>query len=146
MQQGTAEAHDGTQETQRESEGQVKIALKKAEWSQNINAAGDLNKQLVARQGVSLWYLGHGVLVEWAGHPDKLVPVSAVVGVEAAEQISADEWAGGPAPARPEVVVPSGALVSAPPAPPMMPAYEAVGAVVAEAERRFAQPKKAPKR
>lgn len=75
----------------------IKIAISKAEWAQNVSAGGDFAKSLMAskERGVKLWYLGHGVLVEHKGKPDRLIPIANVLTVESDVTVSAEEWAGG---------------------------------------------------
>ncbi len=61
----------------------MKIALKRAWWSQNVDAGnGQFSKSLVAGPKLDLWYLGHAVLIEQEGQPDRLVPSACVLTVE----------------------------------------------------------------
>lgn len=75
----------------------MKIALSKVEWTQNVFISkGDGGKSLAPNpaRGIRLWYLGSGVLIEEEGRPDKFVPLSNVLAMEADERLSAEEWGG----------------------------------------------------
>jgi hypothetical protein len=74
----------------------IKIAIDKVHWTQPVSAGrkNEFGKSLAASQDVKLWYLGHGVLVEAAGQPDKLVPVSSVLLVEASAKVTPEQWGG----------------------------------------------------
>jgi hypothetical protein len=76
----------------------INIPITKVCWAQNVDAGGEFAKSLTVKPGVKLYYLGHGVLVEQDGKPDKLVPISNVLTVEAGEKIAPDWWAAGSPP------------------------------------------------
>ena len=63
----------------------MKVAIDSVFWAQNIQAGGEFAKSLASseQKGVKLWYVGHGVLVEHSGKPDRLVPISNVLVMEA---------------------------------------------------------------
>ena len=95
----------------------MKIALSKAEWAQHVPIAnGEFSKSLAPskERGISLWFVGHGVLIEIKGKPDRLVPIGNVLAVEAAESVSVEEWAGGPAQPKLVAVAPVASVAVAP--------------------------------
>lgn len=76
----------------------IKIAVDKVFWTQNVDVGGgEFGKSLVAGgpKQFALWYLGHGLLVERPGQPDRLVPIGNVLTVEANAKLTPEEWSGG---------------------------------------------------
>lgn len=64
----------------------MKLPIDNVFWAQPIQAGGEFAKSLGtnAQRGIRLWYVGHGVLVEHEGKPDRLVPIGNVLVMEAA--------------------------------------------------------------
>jgi hypothetical protein len=74
----------------------IKIPIKTAWWTQNVDLGrGKFGKSATASKDLALWFLGHGVLAEQPGQPDRLVPLSNVLTMESSESLTPEEWGGG---------------------------------------------------
>jgi hypothetical protein len=79
----------------------IKIPIKTVWWTQNVDLGrGKFGKSATASKDLALWFLGHGVLAEQPGQPDRLVPLSNVLTMESSESLTPEEWGGSSKPSR----------------------------------------------
>lgn len=75
----------------------MKIAITQAWWTQNVDmGAGKFDKSCHIKDVNGLWLLGTGVLIEREGRRDRYVPLGNVLTIEAAEELTPEQWAGEP--------------------------------------------------
>lgn len=55
---------------------------------------GEFGKSLQADGKLKLTYLGHGVLVEYPGKKDDLIPIAHCLKVSSNESVTAEQWGG----------------------------------------------------
>lgn len=74
----------------------IRIELAVARWAQNVDVGGYFGTSLTPspERGVRLWYIGSGVLVEHEGKPDRFVPISQVLWLEATGRLATEQWTG----------------------------------------------------
>ena len=78
----------------------IKIPISTVWFTSNVDAGGGIfgkSSKTGQRNGLELWYLGHAVLIEQIGMPDRLVPIANVLTIEAPEGVSVEHWSGGTA-------------------------------------------------